>query len=450
MITPRYRLDLDQDADVTAFVERSSVPDDAVQEGAYAIVQDIRTGGDAALRTAGERFGGSLDDGALTIAPDVLAQAWGDAPPELRDAIEAAAANIRTCHEPQRPTDSTVTPVPGVDVARRWSPLRRVGVYVPGGQAAYPSSLMMGVIPAQIAGVPEIVVTSPADSQGNVSQATLATAGYLGVTEFVVAGGAQAIAALAYGTETVRRVDKIVGPGNAWVTAAKLVVFGACGVDLPAGPSEAVVLTDATADPRIVAADLLCQAEHGPDSPVVLVCESQETANAVLEEATTLLARLTRSDTIVASLETYGAVVTGTNLEDRITFVNDYAPEHVSIHTENEAAVADQVTQAGSVFVGQWSPESAGDYATGANHVLPTGGLARSYGPLSVEDFGSYRQVQTLTREGLKTLSPTITALAGAEGLDAHALAVTIRFEEAIRSEETGRLENTGRLEEQS
>ncbi|VAW08871.1 Histidinol dehydrogenase, partial [hydrothermal vent metagenome] len=395
MITPRYWLDLDQDADVTAFVERSSVPDDAVQEGAYTIVQDVRTGGDAALRAASDRFGGALADGALTIASDVLGQAWTDASPELRDAIEAAAANIRACHEPQRPTDSVVTPVPGVDVARTWSPLHRVGVYVPGGQAAYPSSLMMGVIPAQIAGVPEIVVTSPADAQGTVSPATLAVAGYLGVTEFVVAGGAQAIAALAYGTETVRRVDKIVGPGNAWVTAAKLAVFGACGVDLPAGPSEAVVLTDATADPRIVAADLLCQAEHGPDSPVVLVCESRETANSVLEAATTLLTRLTRSDTIVASLENHGAVVIGADLTDRVTFVNDYAPEHTSIHTKDEGAVADQVTQAGSVFVGQWSPESAGDYATGANHVLPTGGLARSYGPLSVEDFGSYRQVQT-------------------------------------------------------
>ena len=430
MITPRHSFDLDADDDVATFIERSSVPDDAVRKEAYAIVQDVHLGGDAALISAGEGFGGSLADGALTIAPDVLTQAWKDAAPELRDAIEAAASNIRECHYPQRPTDSVVTPVPGVKVARRWSPLERVGVYVPGGQAAYPSSLMMGVIPAQIAGVAEIVVISPADTHGVVSPATLAAAGYLGVTEFVVAGGAQAIAALAYGTETVRRVDKIVGPGNAWVTAAKLAVFGACGVDLPAGPSEAVVLTDATADPVIVAADLLCQAEHGPDSPVVLVCDSTETANSVLETATTLLTRLTRSDTIVASLENYGAVVVGTNLDDRIAFINNYAPEHASIHTADETAVADQITRAGSVFVGAWSPESAGDYATGANHVLPTGGLARSYGPLSVDDFGSYRQVQTLTREGLKTLAPTITALADAEGLDAHALAVTIRFEE--------------------
>jgi histidinol dehydrogenase len=448
MITPKHWLNLDADDDVTAFVERSSVPDDAVQEGAYTIVQDVRSGGDAALRAASERFGGALTDRSLTINADVLARAWRDAPSGLRDAIEAAAANIRACHQPQRPADTVVTPVPGVDVARTWSPLRRVGVYVPGGQAAYPSSLMMGVIPAQIAGVPGIVVTSPADSHGVVSSATLATAGYLGVTEFVVAGGAQAIAALAYGTESVRRVDKIVGPGNAWVTAAKLVVFGACGVDLPAGPSEAVVLTDTTADPRIVAADLLCQAEHGPDSPVVLVCESQETAESILDAATTLLTRLTRSDTIISSIENYGAVVIGRRLEDRITFVNDYAPEHTSIHTADEGAVADRVTQAGSVFVGAWSPESAGDYATGANHVLPTGGLARSYGPLSVEDFGSFRQVQTLTREGLRTLSPTITALAGAEGLDAHALAVTIRFEEPGRFEEPDRVEEPGRLEE--
>jgi histidinol dehydrogenase len=289
----------------------------------------------------------------------------------------------------------------------------------------------MGVVPAQVAGVAEIAVVTAAAPDGSVSDVVLAAAALLGIDEVYIAGGAQAVAALAYGTESIPRVDKIVGPGNAWVTAAKLAIYGDCGVDLPAGPSEALILADGAADPRIVAADLLCQAEHGPDSPVVLVTTSASLAAAVQEEIDRLLPSLDRADILAKALGDHGLSVLAPDLDAAVGFAERYAAEHVSIHTDDARGVAGRITAAGSVFVGHWSPESAGDYATGANHVLPTGGLARSHGPLSVDDFGSWRQVQELTREGLASLRPTITALADAEGLSAHRLAVDIRFEDS-------------------
>ena len=278
-----------------------------------------------------------------------------------------------------------------MSIDRRWTPLRRVGVYVPGGRAAYPSSLLMGVIPAQVAGVDEIAVTSPADENGEVSQAMLAAAALLGVDEVYITGGAQAVAALAYGTETIQPVQKIVGPGNAWVTAAKLAVYGDVGVDLPAGPSEALVIADATADPRLIAADLMCQAEHGPESPVALVTPDAEFAAAVVAELDTLLPDLPRSDIISAALTDHGLIAITGSLDEAIEFANEYAAEHLTVHTADASADAERTTAAGSVFVGRWAPESAGDYAPGANH-----GLA---------------------------------ALSEAEGLTAHKLASEIRFE---------------------
>jgi histidinol dehydrogenase len=397
---------------------------------AAAIVDDIRTGGDAALAAANSKYGGGRADGMLRVDLEVLEQALATLPPRVRQALENATTNIRRAHAPQRPEDETIETVPGVRIDRRWTPLRRIGVYVPGGRAAYPSSLLMGVIPAQVAGVSEIVVTSPADENGMVSQAMLGAAALLRVAEVYITGGAQAIGALAYGTETIKPVEKIIGPGNAWVTAAKLAVYGDTGVDLPAGPSEALVIADESADPRIVAADMMCQAEHGPESPVALVTPDAGFADAVVEQINDLLPRLERSETVQRALSDHGLVVVTETVDEAIAFANEYAPEHLTVHTRKAEQDALRTTAAGSVFVGHWAPESAGDYATGANHVLPTGGLAAAYGPLSVEDCGSWRQVQTLTREGLATLRPTIAALADAEGLTAHKLASEIRFEE--------------------
>ncbi|RPI20030.1 MAG: histidinol dehydrogenase, partial [Actinobacteria bacterium] len=241
----------------------------------------------------------------------------------------------------------------------------------------------------------------------------------------------QAVAALAYGTESVPRVDKIVGPGGPWVTAAKLAVYGDCAIDLPAGPSEALLVVDRSADPEIAAADLLCQAEHGEESPVVLVVTAPAIAAGVLERAERRVQGLEREKTIRLALETQGMVVVADGIEDALAFADEWAPEHLTLHVADARGAAASVTAAGSVFVGRWTPESAGDYATGANHVLPTGGLARAAGPLSVEDFGSWRQVQTLDRRGLEALAPVIRTLAAAEGLTAHAACVDARFEEA-------------------
>lgn len=414
----------------SALVRRSVVPDETIKERAASIVQLVAAGGDAALEAAGLEYGGGPSGGGVRIPPDRIAEAVTNLPAETLTALEASIANIRSVHESQRPRDHQVTPVPGVEIARVWSPLKRVGVYAPGGRAAYPSSVLMGVVPAQVAGVESIVVVSPAGPDGQLNEATLGAAALLGIDEVYVMGGAQAIAALAYGTETIAPVDKIVGPGNDWVTAAKLAVFGVCGIDLPAGPSEALVLTDGSADSRIVAVDLLCQAEHGAESPVVLLTTAPDQVPAILAAAEAMLGGLDRAEIIRAALEDHGLIAIAPDLETAIDFSNDFAPEHLSVHTEEASSVAKRLTSAGSVFVGEWAPESAGDYATGANHVLPTGGLARSYGPLSVEDFGSWRQVQVLTREGLSTLRPIIEELAGVEGLTAHRLAVAVRFEE--------------------
>jgi histidinol dehydrogenase len=410
-------------------LQRSAVPDSGIRTAATEIVESIKAGGDAALAAANAKYGGGTTDGIVRAEQAVLDHALATLHPAVRLALKKAARNIRKGHAPQLPQDQSLETVPGVRIDRRWTPLSRIGVYVPGGRAAYPSSLLMGVIPAQVAGVAEIVVTSPADENGEVSQAMLAAAALLGVNEVYITGGAQAVGALAYGTETIQSVEKIVGPGNAWVTAAKLAVYGDVGVDLPAGPSEALVIADSSAEPRLIAADLMCQAEHGPESPVALVTPDSGFAAAVVEQIGALLPTLERDEIIRSALENHGLVVITDTIDDAIEFANLYAPEHLTVHTANSEEHALRTTAAGSVFVGKWAPESAGDYATGANHVLPTGGLAAAYGPLSVEDCGSWRQVQTLTEEGLATLRPTIVALAEAEGLTAHKLAAEIRFD---------------------
>lgn len=422
------RLDDLTSTELTALLRRSAVPDQELRGAAAQIVGRVRHGGDDALRAANEMYGGGLESDELRIQAVEIQRALEAIDDPTRRALEQAIANVRKAHQPQRPTDTTVETVPGVRIDRRWAPLRRIGVYVPGGRAAYPSSLLMGVIPAQVAGVAEVAVVSPADDKGRVSAAMLAAAALLGVDEIYATGGAQAVAALAYGTESIAPVEKIVGPGNAWVTAAKLVVYGDVGVDLPAGPSEALVVADSTADPELIAADLMCQAEHGPESPVALVTSDVSLAEEVLGHIDQLLPFLERSSTIREALSDHGLVVICSSMNGAIDFANQYAPEHLTIHTADAENDALRITAAGSVFVGHWAPESAGDYATGANHVLPTGGLAAAYGPLSVEDCGSWRQVQTLTEAGLATLRPTITALAEAEGLTAHKLAADIRF----------------------
>ncbi len=407
-------------------LRRSAVPDPEVRRQAATICKMVAEAGDRALKELGERLGGGRPQ--PRVSPQEVAAALDAVAPEVAEAIANAIEAVREFHSRQRPNDSSCETTKGVRIERLWAPLRRVGAYVPGGEAGYPSTLIMTAVPALVAGVEEVAVATPCGEDGRIDRTLLATAGILGVDEIYAVGGAQAVAALAYGTESVPPVQKVVGPGNAWVTAAKLHVYGDCGIDLPAGPSEVLVLADETADPRLVAIDLLCQAEHGPDSPALLVTTELYLAEQVGAEIEALLPSLPRRGILAAALSQHGRIVVVNNIDEAVAFANDYAAEHVSVLTDRAEQVAARVVNAGSILVGPWSPESAGDYATGANHVLPTGGLACSHSPLSLEDFGSWRQVQTISREGLARIRPTIENLAAAEGLEAHRLAAGMRF----------------------
>ncbi len=431
----RVRLaDLDPAARAS-IVQRSTSATRDLREKARAIVEAVAGGGDAALREANQRFGGGLPPvsaGAspLTLDRATLRAARDALPTPLRDGLLHMARNIERFHAVQvPPPEQWIEVEPGVRVGRVWRPLDRVAAYVPGGTAAYPSSLLMSAIPARLAGVRGFVVASPAGRDGALSPALLGAAGLMEVDEFLVSGGAQAIAALAYGTDSIRAVDKIVGPGNAWVTAAKLEVFGRVAIDMPAGPSEVMVVADDSADHTHVAADLLSQAEHGPDSPAILVTTSARLADRVIEAIARQLPDLPRQAELGASLSTAGLIVETETLAEAFDFVNEYAPEHLSVVVEDLDAAQAAIRHAGSVFLGAYAPESAGDYATGSNHVLPTGRLARAYGALSVESFGKWVQVQRVTREGLASVRATVAVVAEAEGLTAHRRAVEIRFE---------------------
>jgi histidinol dehydrogenase len=426
-------------AERQSLVRRSAVPDDDIRAKAGEICRDVKHRGWPAVEDHARSFGGG--SGRVTVA--AIDQAVASLDFDLRSAIDRAIAAIRAYHSTQVPKTQTVVTNPGVEITRQWAPLGRVGAYIPGGTAPLPSTALMTIVPAVVAGVEEIVAVSPANESGAPSASVIAAAKLAGATEIWTIGGAQAIAALAYGAGPLGRVQKVVGPGNAWVVAAKLAVFGDVAIDLPAGPSEVLVLADDTADPRIVAVDLLCQAEHGPDSPAVLVTTDDGLPDRVLAAIEELLPLLERRSILGRTLEANGFALITSSHEDALAFAQEYAAEHVSIVTAYPEADAARLTSAGSVYVGPWAAESAGDYATGANHVLPTGGLAAACSPLQVEDFGSWRQEQRLTREGLAGLVATIVTLARSEGLTAHAMAATIRFDEQkvrVGSDESNRI----------
>ena len=419
------------DRERDGLVRRGAVPDPAVRDAVRAILAGIRVNPDAAVAAANSRFGGGLADGRLLIGRAEMAAARDALGPEIRAALEHSIANVRRFAETQRPSSTVTEIAPGIEIERRWLPLDRVGVYVPGGTAPYPSSLIMGVVPARVAGVGHVAVASPAGPDGRVNAALLGAAGLLEVDAFVVAGGAQGVGALAYGLPGagLLPVDRIVGPGNAWVTAAKIELVGEVGIDLPAGPSEGMILADDSADPVRVAADLITQAEHGPDSPALLVTSSEALAQAVEAELVRQLPDLARGDTLARSLAAAGTIVLTADIAEALAFADEYAPEHLSCVVADPDAALAALRHAGSLFLGAYAPESAGDYAAGSNHVLPTAGAGRAYSPLGVESFGRWMQVNRITREGLARIAPTVATVAEAEGLTAHRRAVEIRFE---------------------
>jgi histidinol dehydrogenase len=348
--------------------------------------------------------------------------------PEVRDAIDTAVENVRAFHERQVPEDWRDEFSPGRELGRRFRPLERVGVYAPGGTAAYPSSAIMGVVPAKVAGVEQVVVATPPAEEMN--PATLAAVHAAGADEVYSIGGAQGIAALAYGTETVPHVQKVVGPGSKWVTAAKAEVRGDVDIDFLAGPSEVLVLADETATPEFVAAELVAQAEHDPNASVVAATDDADVAAAVAEAVDAQADGREREDTIREALANHASgVLLARSMSEAVLFANEYAAEHLAIHADDDEALVERIDNAGSVFLGAHTPVAAGDYASGTNHVLPTNGGAKRYGGLSVDEFVRSTTVQRLDEDGLGDLADAITTLAEAEGLEAHAESVRKRTE---------------------
>ncbi len=395
-----------------------------------AIIEDVRSRGDAALIDYAAKFDGHVMQTAdLRVSWESLREVAARVDVKVLEALKEAIARVRAFHECERQSSWEINGLNGVRLGQRVTPIARVGLYVPGGTASYPSSVVMNVVPAQVAGVDRIVVVTPPGSiQSN--PAVAAALVELNVREVYVAGGAQAIAALAYGTETIPRVDKITGPGNRFVAAAKKQVFGVVGIDSIAGPSEVVVIADETARPSYIAADLLAQAEHSEDASAILVTTSEPLAREVSREITKQVSQLARARIIKKSLADYGAIITVNSIDEACALVNELAPEHLEIMTRDDERISSQVRNAGAIFLGEQTPEAAGDYLAGPNHVLPTAGAARFSSALSVHDFLRRTNLLRYQAAELKRTAPLIATLAMAEGLDGHARSAMLRLEE--------------------
>lgn len=409
-------------------VKRPDADTKAIEASVRAILNDVRLNGDEALRRYTTLFD-QIELGEFTTAEQEFIDAEKRVPEDLKVAIRTAKDNIERFHAAQREESKAVETTAGVICWRRSVAIDKVGLYIPAGSAPLFSTVLMLGVPAQIAGCNEIVLCSPPDPYGRIDDAILYAAKVCGITKVFKVGGAQAIAALAYGTESVPRVYKIFGPGNHFVTCAKQMVSNEVAIDMPAGPSEVAVLTDGSCSPAFVAADLLSQAEHGPDSQVILVTTSEPVIENSLAEIEKQIAMLPRREITERSLANSRAVLVS-DIDEGIDLLNGYAAEHLILAIENAEQEAEKITNAGSVFLGNYSCESAGDYASGTNHTLPTGGFARSFSGVSLDSFVKKITFQKLTPDGIRNLGPAIECMARAEGLEAHRLAVSVRLEE--------------------
>jgi len=409
--------------------KRAETDDSLIEERVRAILSKVKEGGDKALRAITAEVEGREVD-SFRVSADEIAASRDAVSESLKAAIARAAANISAFHSAQKQQPVEVETTAGVRCVRRQLPIERVGLYIPGGSAPLFSTLLMLAIPAKIAGCRQIVLCTPAGKDGKIAPAVLYAADFCGVDCIYSLGGAQAVAAMAYGTETIAPVSKIFGPGNRYVTKAKQMVSSeGVAIDMPAGPSEVMVLADDSANAKFVASDLLSQAEHGPDSQAMLACLSRQFAEDVATEVARQTALLPRAGIVDKALENSRLLVFERR-EDAIEFANAYASEHLIISMREPWAVAEKITAAGSVFIGNYSPESAGDYASGTNHTLPTMGLAKAFSGIGLDSFMHSITYQELSRDGLASLGRTITAMAEAEGLDAHAAAVKYRLEQ--------------------
>ena len=398
------------------------------------IIRNVKERKDEALIEYSRKFDRvELTPDTIEVAQNELVNALNSIDRDLLRVIEKSAANIRAFHEKQLENSWFTTNENGIFLGQKITPLSRVGVYVPAGSAPLPSTVLMDVIPAKVAGVEEIVLCSPPSKNGKIDPVILACAKLAGVHRVFMVGGAQAIAAMAYGTQTIPKVDKIVGPGNIYVATAKKMVFGICGIDMIAGPSEILIIADETANPAYVAADLLSQAEHDKLASSILLTVSKELAQNVINELETQLSKLTRAEIATESLENYGAIVVTETINEAVDISNLIAPEHLEVCTKNPFDLLPLIKNAGAIFLGNYSPESLGDYFAGPNHTLPTSGTARFFSPLGVYDFIKRQSVISYSRDAFNAVASDVAAFAQAEGLTAHAGAVRIRVNNEVK-----------------
>lgn len=395
------------------------------------IIDDVKENGDEALFRLTRQFDGAeISASNIRVTPAEIEAAYSYVDPELVEVIRRAISNIRSYHEKQKRNSWFDSTAEGTLLGQKITPLASTGVYVPGGKAAYPSSVLMNIVPAKVAGVEKIVMVSPPGKDGKLNPGTLVAANEAGADEIYKVGGAQAIAALAYGTESIPKTDKIVGPGNIYVALAKKAVYGFVSIDSIAGPSEVLVIADETANPRWVAADLLSQAEHDELASAILVTTSEEIAQKVAEEIDGFLNVLSRSSIIRSSLDNYGHILIAQNLDEAIEIANEIASEHLEIVTKDPFEVMTKIRNAGAIFIGEYSSEPLGDYFAGPNHILPTNGTAKFFSPLSVDDFVKKSSIIYYSRQALKRDAEDIITFAEAESLTAHANSIKVRFED--------------------
>lgn len=395
-----------------------------------AILADVKEKGDEAVFDYTKRFDGAdINAANIVVTKEEIDEAYSLVDEQLVEVIRKALVNIREYHAKQKQYSWFDSTPNGTILGQKVTPLNRVGVYVPGGKAAYPSSVLMNIIPAKVAGVNQIIMTTPPGKDGRVNPGTLVAANEAGVDVIYKAGGAQAIAAMAYGTDSIRKVDKIVGPGNIYVALAKKAVYGHVSIDSIAGPSEILIIADETANPRYVAADLLSQAEHDEMASAILITTSEELADKVSKEIDSFVAELSRSEIISKSLENYGYILIARDIDEAVETANEIASEHLEIVTKDPFTVMTKIRNAGAIFLGEYSSEPLGDYFAGPNHVLPTNGTAKFFSPLGVDDFIKKSSIISYSREALEPIHEDIIKFANAERLTAHANSIKVRFE---------------------
>lgn len=415
------------DIDLTENIKRSEEDVENVLDIVSDILKDIKTNRDKAVKSYTEKFDNVLVED-LKVSPDEIKRAYESLDDDLVNALKSAADNIKRFHKKQIPEEWQIEVIDGIKAGQIIRPLNSVGCYIPGGRAAYPSTILMTVIPAKIAGVNKVICCSPPQKDGKIIDAILVAADISGADEIYKVGGAQAIGAMAYGTESIPKIEKIVGPGNIFVTAAKKLVYGQVDIEFPAGPSEVLIVSDETANPEFIATDILAQAEHDPNASCFLVTNSENIANKTLEFVKDKTGNAIRRDIIEESLAKSGKIIITNTIEESIHVANEYAPEHLIISTKNDEGVLSKINNAGSIFLGAYSPVAAGDYGSGTNHVLPTGGGAKMYSGLSTEDFIKKPTVQRITKEALKELSKSAVPISEYEGFFAHADSFKIRL----------------------